>query len=103
MTKRMLNVVLDLNRVLCFCEPIEEPIGRRIPFNELPHSSKIPARVGPKLVYVCPNCAKFLRELSEIAFISVWSSMKKFTVDEVSAYLFWGKTCPRWSLAKIHA
>lgn len=53
-----------------------------------PHSAIVGAIVGPKAVYVRSDCSTFLFELGKIAFISVWSSMKKSTTDSICQYLF---------------
>ena len=54
----------------------------------------MPAIVGPKAVYVQLGCSAFLIELQIIAFVSVWSSMKKTTVEEIYKYLFRGGQMP---------
>ena len=59
-----------------------------------PHSATVAAVVRPKVVFVCPHCSEFLRELEKIAHISVWSSMKKSTVVDICGYLFWEGSMP---------
>jgi NLI interacting factor-like phosphatase len=88
-TNKWLNVVLDLNGILCVCEDAKfkgwsRPIGDA----KQPQSATTPTVVGPELVYVRPNCTEFLREIGQIAVISVWNSMKKPTTEEISEYLF---------------
>ena len=91
---RWLNVVLDLNGILCVCEEY-----RFLPKIQLwnsesnPHSS-IPAKIGPKAVYVCPSCSAFLRAMSDFADISIWSSMCEPTTRQICEYLFRGLQMP---------
>ena len=95
MAEKWINVILDLNRVLCVAEEWKSK-GSIKKFNHQsePHSATIPAIVGPKVVYVRPGCSAFLVELQKIAFISVWSSMKKTTVEKICKYLFCGGQMP---------
>ena len=57
---RWLNVVLDLNGILCVCAEY-----RFLPkialwnLKSAPHSSLVPSKIGPKEVYVRPLCFKF--------------------------------------------
>ena len=92
---RWLNVVPDLNGILCVC--IEYKFLPRItawnPESAL-HSSSIPARIGPKVVYVSPLCSTFLNALSSFANIIVWSSMYKLTIQKICEYLFRGLPMP---------
>ncbi|KAG0596240.1 hypothetical protein M758_UG236000 [Ceratodon purpureus] len=82
-----LNVVLDLNGILCSSTP-NWP-GKSFVSHDLSiHSASKPAVVGPKLVCVRPNCADFLRRLSAFATITVWSSMKTSTTKMICDYLF---------------
>ena len=70
--------------------------GSVLQFNRAsePHSTTMAVVVGSKVVYVRPSCSEFLKELEKIAVISLWSSMKKSTMDEVRAYLFWEGSLP---------
>ena len=43
-----------------------------------PHFVMNGAKVGPKAVIIRHKCFIFLRELLKIAFVSVWSSIKRF-------------------------
>ena len=89
MAEKWLNNILDLNGILCVCEDAKSnDFSRKIADAKQPHSATIPALVRPKLVFVRPQCKQFLYELDQIAFVSVWSSMKKSTVEEVWNYLF---------------
>ncbi len=89
MTNKWINVVLDLNGILCLCEDWKSK-GSIKQFNHRlePHSAAMAAVVGPKAIYVRPNCSTFLVELEKIAVVSVWSSMKKSTIDDICEYLF---------------
>ena len=86
---KWLNVVLDLSGILCVYEE-----KRFLPSDQQyinckgPHSTTVPTIVGPKAVFVCPSCLRFLWELSKFAVISVWSTMKLNTVKQVCKYLF---------------
>ncbi|KAG0597317.1 hypothetical protein M758_UG327900, partial [Ceratodon purpureus] len=82
-----LNVVLDLNGILCSSTP-NWP-GQSFVSHDLSiHSASKPAVVGPKPVCVRPNCADFLRRLSTFATITVWSSMKTSMTKMICDYLF---------------
>jgi hypothetical protein len=56
--------------------------------NSMLHSSNILHLVGQKAIYVCPPCGRFLRELGNVADISIWSSMRVATVKSVCDLLF---------------
>lgn len=64
------------------------PRRQRFAVGVCTHSASLPSIIGPKAVFVCPNCASFLRTVSEFADISVWSSMRRHTVHELCSYLF---------------
>jgi NLI interacting factor-like phosphatase len=87
--RRWLNIVFDLNGILCACEEFRFK-DRNLQFNAdtAPHSSTVPAHVGPKLVWVRPGCKAFLEALSKFATISIWSSMKVSTTRVITEYLF---------------
>jgi hypothetical protein len=54
-------------------------------------SSIVPTIVGPKGVYTRSGLAEFLVEIREVtAYIVVWNSMKRSTVEDVVKYLFNG-------------
>ena len=92
---RWLNVVLDLNGILCICEKYRYllKIHSWNPESN-PHSSSVPAKIGPKAVYVCPSCSRFLSALSDFADIIVWSSMREPTTQQICEYLFRGLAMP---------
>ena len=92
---RWLNVVLDLNGILCVCAEYRF-LPRITAWNpeSAPHSSSVPARIGPKAVYVRPSCSTFLSALSGLADIIVWSSMCELTVQKICEYLFRGLLMP---------
>jgi hypothetical protein len=52
------------------------------------HSGNIWYLVGQKTVYVRPSCQRFLRELGNVAGITIWSSMRVATVKFVCDLLF---------------
>ena len=92
---RWLNVVLDLNGILCVCE--EYRYLRKIHSwnpKSNPHSSFVPAKIGPKAVYVHPSCSRFFSALSDFADIIVWSSMREPTTRQICEYLFRGLAMP---------
>ena len=92
---RWLNVVLDLNGILCVCAEYRflPRIVARNPESAL-HSSSVPARIGPKAVYVRPSYSTFLSVLSGFADITIWSSMRELIVQKVCEYLFRGLPMP---------
>ena len=88
-----LNVILDLNGVLCSCVQKSTVTGRgslqKLFYKEgFIHSVMIPTYIGPKAIYVCPGVAAFVRRVSKFADITVWSSMMQFTTSQVVDYLF---------------
>jgi hypothetical protein len=88
---KWLNVVLDLNGILCVCK--EErlmPSGTRYVVGNMPHSSNVPHLVAKKAVFVCPSCRRFLRELGNVANITIWSSMVLATAKSVCNLFFKG-------------
>ena len=92
---RWLNVVLDLNRILCVCAEYRF-LPRIAAWNResAPHSSSVAAKIGPKTIYVHPSCSTFLSALSSFADITVWSSMRELTVQKICEYLFRGLPMP---------
>ena len=53
------------------------------------YSLQIPTLVGPKGVYCCPHVPEFLRCISGFAaWVVVWSSMKRSTVELIARFLF---------------
>jgi hypothetical protein len=81
---KWLNVVLDLNGILCVC--LEErllPRGQTYIVGKKPHSDTVPFLVGPKAVYIRPSCKRFFTELGNVADITIWSSMRVSTVKFV--------------------
>nr|PNR26859.1 hypothetical protein PHYPA_030340 [Physcomitrium patens] len=86
---KWLNIVLDLNGILCVCEDWKSNRSTKQYSNSSAlHSATIGAIMGMKAVYVRPNCLNFLAELGKIARISVWSSMKSSNIQGVVNYLF---------------
>ena len=81
---KWLNVVMDLNRILCVC--LKErllPRGQMYVVGKKPHFGTVPFLVGPKTVYVCPSYKRFLTELGNVANITIWSSMRVSTVKSI--------------------
>lgn len=87
--------MLDLNGLLCVTEEAKSKgWSKYVGDARQPHSAILPAVVGPKIVFVRPNCAEFLRQLEVFANVSVWSSMNKSTAEEICLYLFEGIKYP---------
>ena len=84
---RWLNVVFDLNGILCSTKPSWKSKGLRNA-DKLVHSATLPYDVGPKLVWVRPGCVEFLSQLSSFATITVWSSMFKDSIQKICDHLF---------------
>ena len=88
---RWLNVVLDLNGILCVYDKCRyHPKIHSCNPKSNPHSSLVLAKIDPKAVYVRLFCSRFLSELSHFADITVWSSMRKPTTRPICEYLFRG-------------
>ena len=84
---RWLNVVLNLNGILCTCEPAWKAKGfKNTDFRV--HSTTMPMEVGKKFVWVRPRYSDFLSELLTFATITVWSSMLELTTKDICSYLF---------------
>ena len=92
---RWLSVVLDLNGILCVCEEYRylPKIHSWNPESN-PHSSSVPAKIGPKAVYVRLSCSKFLSALSDFVDIIVWSSMREPMTRKICEYFFRGLAMP---------
>jgi hypothetical protein len=90
---RWLNVILDLNGVICSCVQ-KSTVTRRGSQQKLfygegfVHSATIPTCVVPKTIYVRPGVAAFVRRVNGFADITVWSSMIQSTTSQVVDYLF---------------
>ena len=71
-SSKWLNVVLDLNGVLCHCVQRSAAIQHGRTFCEDQHlySSEIPTLVGPKGVYCRPRVREFLRFIGDFAVLS---------------------------------
>jgi hypothetical protein len=94
---KWLNIVLDINEILCHC--MEKAGTNRMPFvYDVSHGiylSTVPTVVGPKAVFTRPGLLEFLTEISKFAArIFIWSSMKRSTVDKIVDYLFRGLPLP---------
>jgi hypothetical protein len=100
-TKKWLNVVLDLNGILCTTTDLKSKgYYSQIGEASQAHSATAPAVVGTKEVYVRPNCSQFLSELAKIAYVSVWSSMAMHNTERVVKHLFAGLDWPLLVLAQ---
>jgi hypothetical protein len=69
---KWLNVVLDLNGILCACQ--EEWLmlsGTPYVVGNLSHSTNVLYLIGKKAIYVRPFCRRFLRELGNVANITI--------------------------------
>lgn len=89
---RWLNIVLDINGILC--ETAHAASAAR---GSRSHdmSSMFPIVIGPKYVYPRPGVREFLAGLRSFAnSVVIWSSMKKSTVMEISKFLFSGISPP---------
>jgi hypothetical protein len=94
---KWLNIVLDINGILCHC--MEKKATNKMPFvNSVQqgiHLSTVPTIVGPKAVFTRPGLHEFLIAISKFtAKVIVWSSMKKSTIEEIVPYLFRGLPQP---------
>jgi hypothetical protein len=84
---KWLNIVLDINGILCHC--MEKAATRGMFFvNDVKqgiHSPTVPTIVGPKAVFTHPSLYEFLTTISEFAArVLIWSSMKRSTVEKLS-------------------
>jgi hypothetical protein len=94
---KWLNIVLDINGILCHY--MEKKATNRMPFvnsvQQGTHSSTVPTFVGPKAVFTRPGLHEFLTAISKFAArVIIWSSMKRSTVEDIVHYLFRGLPQP---------
>jgi hypothetical protein len=60
---KWLNVVLDLNGILCICQEKRlMPRGQTYVDNSRPYFGTILYLIGPKVVFICPSCQRLLRK-----------------------------------------
>lgn len=94
---RWLNVVLDINGILCQCvhlSSLKKNSAFCRPVDRL-FMADIPCKIPPKAVFCRPGVRTFLETIStHVARVVVWSSMKKSTVEAVVDYLFGGLPMP---------
>ena len=86
---KWLDLILDLNGILYVC--LKERLllkGQTYVVGKKLHSCIISFLIGPKVVYVCPSCKRFLIELSNVVDITIWSSMRVSTVKSIYDLLF---------------
>ena len=91
LSSKWLNIVLDLNGVLCQCVERSSASQHGRTFREDQHvySLQIPTLVGPKGVYCRPRVCEFLHFISSFAArVMVWSSMKRSTVELIVRFFF---------------
>jgi hypothetical protein len=90
--RKWLNVVFDLNGVLCqsaLASYGEKFKPYRVEEKVLCHRN--PTLVGPKAVFARQNLAEFLREVSDIADrVIVWTTMVKRNAEGIAEHLFSG-------------
>jgi hypothetical protein len=94
---KWLNIVLDINDILCHC--MEKKATNRMPFvnsvQQRIHSSMVPTIVGPKAVFTWPGLHEFLTAINKFtAKVIIWSSMKRSTIEEIVPHLFHGLPQP---------
>ena len=69
---KWLNVVLDLNGILCDCfEARLVPQGQAYVVGKKTHSGTILFLVGPKVVYIHSSYQRILTELGNVADITI--------------------------------
>lgn len=100
-TTKWLNVILDLNGVLCVSEDKRyHPIQNRVIETNDRYLDLVCVTIGIKRVTLRPYYKRFLRELSAIANVSIWSSMKRSTVLAIADYMFSGIEAPLYVLGQ---
>jgi NLI interacting factor-like phosphatase len=88
--RKWLNIVFDLNGILCQCA-LKSYAAKMKPYqledNVLCH--KVPTIIGPKAVFARQNVPEFLREVSRVANrIVVWTSMFKSNAEPIAGHIF---------------
>jgi hypothetical protein len=85
---KWLNIVLDINSILCYC--MEKAMTRGMLFvndesyKQGIHSPTVPTIVGPKAVFTRPSLHEFFTTISKFAArVLIWSSMKRSTVEKI--------------------
>ena len=92
---RWLNVVVDLNGILCVCAEYKFLPKMTIWNLEIAlQSFSILARIDPKAISVRPSCFRFLSVLSNFANITILNSMHEPIIQKVCEYLFRGLRMP---------
>ena len=66
------------------------PRGQAYVVSKKPHSGTVLFLAGPKAVYICPSCQRFLIEFGNVADITIWNSMRVSTIKSVCDLLFKG-------------
>ena len=89
--EKWLNIVLDLNGILCQCvDELQIPRFGHLNFvGSHLFSLYVPTRIGPKSMYTCPRLHKFLVEVTDIPDgVVMYSSMKRASVEQIVVFLF---------------
>jgi hypothetical protein len=94
---KWLNIILDINGILCHC--MEKAATRGIFFvNDIKqgiHSPTVPTIIEPKAVFMHPGLHEVFTTISEFATcVLIWSSMKRSTMEKIVQYLFCGLALP---------
>ena len=91
LSSKWLNIVLDLNGILCQCVERSSASrhGRTVHEDQHVYSLQIPTLVDLKGVYYHLRVREFLRFISGfVARVVVWSSMRRSTVELIARFLF---------------
>lgn len=90
--KKWLNLVFDLNGILCMCVDAKSSGQRKskqLSEEGFHYNPRRGESVGPKLVFSRPKVREFLSAVREFAAtVNIWSSMKHTTANQVASYLF---------------
>ena len=94
---KWLNIVLDINGILCHY--MDKKVTNRMPFmnsvHQGIHSSMALTIIGPKAIFMQLGLLDFFITINKFAArIIIWSSMKRSTVEEIVHYFFCGLLQP---------
>ena len=94
--RKWLNIVFDLNGILCHSalkSGADKFKHYKLEDNVLCHWN--PTIIGPKAVFARQNVGEFLQQVSEIAHrIIVWTTMFKRNAEPIAGHLFGGCRAP---------
>ena len=99
---KWLHVILDINGIMCNCvhPSTMKDLTLRCPWGE-GLCPPLETLVGPKAVFTHQRLRDFLVAVSSVtAYVVIWSSMKKSSVDQIVLYLFDGLPYPDVVLSK---